>query len=104
MVMPGRDIQVQTSGLQVVPVSIVLCIAKKILQPPVPVAEVGEWQPDVTLALVGSVVHCHQQPFSIEGLPDEGHEAIPRPVSFPAGYAFEKLPLTFANGRMAQHG
>jgi hypothetical protein len=34
----------------------------------VAVAEICERQPDVTLALVGCIVHCHQQPFSIEAL------------------------------------
>ena len=91
-------------GLQVVAVPVVDGRTHLILQPPRAAAEVRERQPDVALALVGGIVHGHQQPFAAGALPGERHEAIPRPVAVPGGDAFEQLPPAVAHRRLAQHG
>jgi hypothetical protein len=89
--------------MRIVTLPIVNGITEQVRKPPLIVTEVGEGKPNVTLALVGNIVHCHEQTVAMVVLPDEGQETVPGPVVLPGGHAFEQLPLSVANGRMMQH-
>src|SRR4029434_11144796 len=79
-------------------------MTEQVLQPPLAVAKLCERQPDITLALVGGIVHRHQQSVCPWVVPGKGQEAIPGPVTVPGGYTFEQLPLAVAHHWMAEHG
>ena len=81
-----------------------ICPGKEIGHLPSPARQFIPWQPDVTLALVGPIVHRHQQPIPTRALPGKGQEAIPGPVAFPGGSTFEQLPLAIAHDRLAENG
>ena len=102
--LPGRHVQVQVRALANRSLPIVRGITDQILQPPAAVAKVRKRQPHVTLALVGGIVHRHQQPLATGALPGKGQKAIAGPVAVPGGRAFEQLPLAVAHGRLTQHG
>src|SRR5215468_8948857 len=68
-----------------------------------PVAEIRKRQPDVALALVGSIVHYNQEWLFTAAFPGKGQKTIPSPVAIPRGSTFEQLPLAFAHGWRAQH-
>ena len=74
MRLPGRYVQVQGAGLQIVALPVVRGIPKQVLQSPLAIAEIWERQPDVTLALVGRIVHRHQQPLGTGTIPGKGQE------------------------------
>ena len=74
--MPRRHIQVQSTGLQVIPVAIVSRILKQILEAPRPAAQIGEGQPDVALAVVGGVIHGDEQALAAGILPGVGDELV----------------------------
>ena len=57
----------------------------------------------MALALVGGIIHYHEQSLGIGALPGKSHEAIPCPVAVPGRNAFEQLPVAVANNRIAQH-
>ena len=67
--LPGRLVQVESARVQILTLPIVRGITEHILKPPLAVAEIRERQPHVTLAWVGGIVHCYQQPVSIRALP-----------------------------------
>ena len=79
-------------------------MTEQVLKPPLAVAEVRERQPDIALALVGGIVHRHQQSVCTGTVPGKGQEAIPGPVAVPGGDAFEQLPLAVAHHWMAEYG
>ena len=101
---PGRLVEVQAAALQIVAIPIVRGVTEQVVQPPAAVAKVWKRQPHVALALVGRIVHRHQQPLATGTLPGKSHEAIPGPVAVPGGCAVEQLPVAVAHGRLAQHG
>ena len=68
------------------------------------VAKVCKRQPHVTLALVGCIVHRHQQPLASGALPRKDQKAIPGPVAVPGRCALEQLPVAVAHDRLTQHG
>jgi hypothetical protein len=76
VVLPRGHIQVQSARLQVGPVAIVPGLAKQVLKAPRPTAEVGEGEPDVTLALVGRVIHGDEQAVAAGALPGVGNEIL----------------------------
>src|SRR5262245_55171315 len=77
--LPGRHIQVQATGLQIIALPVVRGLPEYILQSPLAVAEIRERQPDVTLALVGRIVYRHQQRRGTGTVPGKGQETIPGP-------------------------
>ena len=101
MRLPGWHIQVEAVGLQVVALPVVRGLTEHILEPPLAGAEVCERQSDVALALVGRIVHHHQQPCGSRAVPGKGQKTIPGPVAVPGGDAVEQLPLALAHGRLA---
>src|SRR5262249_1733753 len=91
--------------------------AELVLKQPVTVPEFRERQPNVALALVGSVVHGHKKPLPLAptplprrerglppALPGKSANAVAGPVALPGGDAFEQLPLAVAHWRSAEHG
>src|SRR5262245_24201854 len=58
---PAGHVQVQPAPAQVVAVPVVDGRAELILKPPLPIPEIVERQPNIPLALIGCVVHRHQQ-------------------------------------------
>ena len=101
--LPGSHFQEQPFTLQIVTIPLEAGRAELILQPPFLAGKVRERQPNMTLALIGRVIHGDHEQFSLRALPGEDQEAIVRPISFPSGRAFQQLPLPVANGRKAQH-
>src|SRR4029453_12584280 len=83
---------------------IVACPFHVILEPPLTTIEIREREPDEALALIGSVVHGHQQPLIPWTLPGIGQEAVRGPVTLPGRQALEQLPLALADDRLSQHG
>ena len=100
----GRLVQVQAASLQIAAVPIVGDVTDHVVQPPAAVAEVCKRQPHVTLALVGCIVHRHQQPLASGAAPRKTHEAVVASVAVPGRCAVEQLPLAIAHGRLTQHG
>ncbi len=94
---PRWLVQVESPRLQVVAVPLVGGVTEQILSRHCAVAEVCKRQPHVALALVGRVVHRHQQPLATGALPGKGQEAIPRPVALPGRSALEQLPFAVAH-------
>jgi hypothetical protein len=52
---PRRSITVQITCPQIVALQVVSGITDQVLQPPLATAKSREWQPDITLALVGGI-------------------------------------------------
>src|ERR1700730_5076702 len=67
--LPRLHIEEQPAPKQIVSVPIVTGIIELILEAPVLAGEICKQQPDVTLALVGCVVHRHDQPLAARALP-----------------------------------
>src|SRR5262249_5525838 len=99
--LPGRLIQVQSAGLQIVALAVICGMTEQVLKPPLAITEVRERQLDITLALVGGIVHRHQQSVCTGAVPGKGQEAVPGPVAIPGRDAFEQLPLAVAYHWMA---
>ena len=104
MVSPGGKIHVQSRVAHLVPTAFIYLSGKEVGHLPSPARQFVPRQPDVTLALVGPIVHCHQQPIPTRALPNKGQEAIPGPVAFPGGSTFEQLPLAMAHDRLPENG
>ena len=104
--LPGGHIQEQPARLQFIAIAVVDGVTELISQPPAATGQVREGEPEVTLALVGSIIHRDQQPLRTftRVLPGEGHEAVGGPVAFPCGLAGEQLPQAIAHDRLAEHG
>src|SRR5262245_62939438 len=103
MAAPGRQVEVKACRHGIVPLTIIACGTHEILESHRTVGQVCKRQPDVALALIGSIIHRHQQPFLTRTLPDKSQEAIPSPVAIPGWNAFEQLPATVAHGWQSQY-
>ena len=79
----GGTSRYKPRDLQIAAIAIVDDFLELILEPPLTATEIRERQPDVTLALVGCIVHRHQQPLAVRALPGEGQEAIRRSSCLP---------------------
>ena len=80
----------ESACLQIVALPVIRGMTEQVPKPPLAVAEVRERQPDIALALIGGIVHRHQQSVCTGTVPGKGQEAIPGPVAVPGGDAFEQ--------------
>src|SRR4051794_14291656 len=101
--LPGRHIQIKSATLQVFAVPIIAGRVELILQAPFVAGQVAPRQADMALTLIRRIIDGNDEPFVTGSLPSGGDKAVVCPVAFPARLAFEKLPLTVAHGRAAEH-
>jgi hypothetical protein len=83
--LPGSHVQIQASSLQIIAIPLVAGRAKLILQLPFLAGEDCKRQPNMTLALIGGIVHRDYQRLPRGALPGENQKAIVSLVTFPAG-------------------
>lgn len=85
-------------------VAVVDDVAQLIPPLPFPPGQVVERQAHNTLALVRRIIDDGQQPCSRVILPRKNQKAIPRPIAFPSGHAFEPLPTAVAHDGQPEDG
>lgn len=98
-----RGVKIQTARSQLAAIAVVDDVSQAILEVPPAAIEIRERQPNVTLTLIGSEVHGHEQA-AAGSLPGEGQETVPGPVPVPGWCAFEQLPLALAHDWLPERG
>ena len=84
--------------------AIVASLAHEILQSHCVAGQIGEGEPDITLALVDRIIHRHQQLLLTRSFPGKGQKSIPRPVAIPRRRTIEQEPLTLPNRPSPEYG
>src|SRR5882724_9410863 len=95
--LPGLHVQVKAARCQIVAIPVIAGVGKLILESPLRAGQVREGEADMTLALIGGIIHGDYQSLTIFALPCEGQETIVSPIAVPAGRTFKQLPLAVTN-------